>query len=132
MRFVDMRRDAAANGWNPALKGKPQTIEQLKFDNWFKEMFLDSDTKVALISGAPSEIERDWFLTNPMAIEARDRINREAGSRRSMAPSIIQPGAPDCLAALDRSIAPRPDAFKRYPIHANTPHQPSKPRRHPE
>src|SRR3546814_4874492 len=51
MRFVDMRRDAAANGWNPALKGKPQTIEQLKFDNWFKEMFLDSDTKVELISG---------------------------------------------------------------------------------
>src|SRR3546814_6548711 len=37
MRFVDMRRDAAANGWNPALKGKPQTIEQLKFDNWRSE-----------------------------------------------------------------------------------------------
>src|SRR3546814_12490108 len=116
-----MRRDAAANGWNPALKGKPQTIEQLKFDNWFKEMFLDSDTKVALISGAPSEIERDWFLTNPMAIEARDRINREAGSRRAMAHAIIEPGAPGWPDAIDRDIALRPDAFKGHTIGANTP-----------
>ena len=35
-------------GWNPALDGKQQTIEDLKFANYFKEIFLDSDTKVAL------------------------------------------------------------------------------------
>ena len=35
-------------GWNPALAGKPQTIDDLKFANYFKEIFLDSDTKVAL------------------------------------------------------------------------------------
>src|SRR3546814_5725269 len=84
------------------------------------EMFLYSDTKVALISGAPSEIERDWFLTNPRAIEARDRINREAGSRRAMAHAIIQPGAPGWLDAIDRDIALRPDAFKGYTIGDNT------------
>lgn len=119
-RFVDMRKDAAAKGWNPALTGKRQTIEQLKFDNWFKEMFLDSDTKVALISGAPSQVERDWFLTNPMAIDARDRINSEAGSRRAMAHAVIQPGAPGWLEAIDRDIALRPDAFKGYTIGDNT------------
>src|SRR3546814_4354373 len=81
MRFVDMRRDAAANGWNPAPKGNPQTIEQLKFDNWFKEMFLDSDTKVALIPGAPSELEPDWFRTNPRASEAPDRFTRAEGQK---------------------------------------------------
>lgn len=120
LRFVDMRKSAAAKGWNPALKGKPQSIEQLKFGNWFKEMFLDSDTKVALISGAPSEIERDWFLTNPMAMASRDRVNREAGSHRAMAHAIIQPGAPDWLDAIDRDIALKPDAFKGYTIGDNT------------
>lgn len=120
VRFVDMRKDAATKGWNPALEGKPQTIEELKFDNWFKEMFLDSDTKVALISGAPSEIERDWFLTNPMAIEARDRVNREAGSRRAMAHAIIQPGAPGWFDVIERDIALKPDAFKGYTIGDNT------------
>ena len=49
------RRSARA-GWNPGLAGRPQTIEDLKFDNYFKEIFLDSDTKVALISSAPSDV----------------------------------------------------------------------------
>src|SRR3546814_11253792 len=55
-----------------------------------------------------------------MAIEARDRINREAGSRRAMAHAIIQPGAPGWLDAIDRDIALRPDAFKGYTIGDNT------------
>lgn len=29
------------------------------YANWFKEVFLDSDTKVALISGAPSDLPQD-------------------------------------------------------------------------
>lgn len=119
-RFVDMRKDAAARGWNPALHDKPQTIEHLKFDNWFKEIFLDSDTRVALISGAPSEIAADWFLTNRMAMAARDRINQEAGSRRAMAHAVIQPGARGWLDAIDADIAGRPDAFKGYTIGDNT------------
>ena len=41
--------------------GKEQTIEDLMYANWLKEVFMDSDTKVALISGAPSDIPEDWF-----------------------------------------------------------------------
>ena len=62
--FVRMREAVGRSGWNPGLAGRPQTLEDLKFDNYFKEVFLDSDTKVALISSAPSEVEADWFLTN--------------------------------------------------------------------
>ena len=58
MGFVRQREAVGKAGWNPALAGKPQTIEDLKFPNYFKEIFLDSDTKVALISGAPSEDPR--------------------------------------------------------------------------
>ena len=45
-------------------------------------MFLDSDTKISLISSAPSDIEQDWFLTNEQMADARKKINDEAGSRR--------------------------------------------------
>jgi hypothetical protein len=73
------------------LVGKPQPTEDLKFANYFKEIFLDSDTKVACISGAPSEIPEGWFLTNEMKAEARAKVNKEAGTRRMAA-------AVNCLA----------------------------------
>lgn len=118
--FVQMREAVGQQGWNPALVGKPQTIEDLKFDNYFKEIFLDSDTKVALISSAPSEIPEDWFLTNEMAIAARDRVNAKAGSRRMLAHAIVTPGMPGWLEAVDRAIEMKADAFKGYTIGDNT------------
>src|SRR3546814_17866690 len=45
MRFVDMRRDEAANGQHPARKGNPQTSPKLKFDNSFRAMFSEIHTK---------------------------------------------------------------------------------------
>ncbi len=56
--FVRSREAVGKAGWNPALAGKPQTIEDLKFANYFKEIYFDSDTKVALISGSASEDRR--------------------------------------------------------------------------
>ena len=79
MGFVAQRAAVGKAGWNPQLVGKEQTIEELKFANYFKEVYLDSDTKVACITGAPSEIPADWFLTNEMKVEARAKINKEAG-----------------------------------------------------
>ena len=60
----------------PQLRGKEQTIEDLKFNNYYKEIYLDSDTKVALISSSPSEVPQDWFLTNEMMAQARAKINQ--------------------------------------------------------
>src|SRR5438874_6653037 len=74
LTFVRQREAVGKSGWNPGLVDKPQTIEDLKFNNYFKEIFLDSDTKVALLSSAPSEVPGDWFLTNDMAVEARKKI----------------------------------------------------------
>src|SRR6516164_9723117 len=75
MNFVAMRAAVGKAGWNKQLADKEQTIEDLKFGNYVKEMFLDSDTKIALISSAPSDIEQDWFLTNEQIAEARQKIN---------------------------------------------------------
>src|SRR5256884_6901293 len=87
--FVDMRNAVGKAGWNKELGSREQTIEDLKFDNYKKEMFLDSDTKISLISSAPSDIEQDWFLTNEQMADARKKINDEAGSRRGGLPIIF-------------------------------------------
>jgi hypothetical protein len=71
MTFVNMRAAVGKAGWNKQLAEKEQSIEDLKFENYKKEMFLDSDTKMSLISSAPSDVPADWFLTNAMAAAAR-------------------------------------------------------------
>jgi predicted TIM-barrel fold metal-dependent hydrolase len=118
--FVRAREAVGRLGWNPALIDKPQTIEDLKWNNYFKEIFLDSDTKVALISSAPSDIPQDWFLTNEMAIAARERVNKEAGSKRMYAHAIFTPGQPGWLEALEHALSMKPDSIKGYTIGDNT------------
>ena len=87
------RRSARPAGTRP-WSDKPQSIEDLKFDNYFKEVFLDSDTKIAIISSAPSEVPEDWFLTNQMTAQARARVNEMTGSRRMLSHAIFTPGSP--------------------------------------
>ena len=125
--FVRSREAVGKAGWNPALAGKPQTIEDLKFANYFKEIYFDSDTKVALISGSGSEEPRDWFLTNEMKAEARAKVNKLTGSKRLMSHAIFMPGMPGWLESVDRAIAElKPDSFKGYTVGDNTNKQLSK------
>ena len=118
--FVRWREAVGKAGWNPALVGKPQTLEDLKFNNYFKEIYLDSDTKIALISSSPSEIPRDWFLTNEMMIEARDKVNKEAGARRMFAHAIFTPGWDGWLEQLEGSLKRKPESIKGYTVGDNT------------
>jgi hypothetical protein len=83
-------------------------------------MFLDSDTKIALISSAPSDIEQDWFLTNEQMAEARKKINDEAGARREFCHMIFTPGQPGWLDKLDAALALKPESCKGYTIGDNT------------
>jgi predicted TIM-barrel fold metal-dependent hydrolase len=119
--FVRMREAVGRSGWNPGLAGRPQTLEDLKFDNYFKEIFLDSDTKVALISSAPSEMEADWFLTNEMMAKARATVNARLGGRRLLSHAIFTPGQPGWMEALERALVDlKPDSMKGYTIGDNT------------
>ncbi len=119
--FARMREAVGKAGWNPELVGKPQTVEDLKYPNWFKEIYLDSDTKVALISGAPSEIPQDWFLTNDMMRDARTKLNQWAGSRRLLSHAIFAPGYPGWMDDVYRALAEdKPDSWKGYPVGDNT------------
>jgi len=119
--FLLQRQAVGKAGWNPAIKVEEQTIDSLKFANYLKEIYLDSDTKVACISGAPSEIPGDWFLTNEMKMRSRATINSIAGSRRSFSHGIFTPGYPGWLEDIDRVIAElKPDSMKGYTIGDNT------------
>lgn len=121
MSFVNQRKAVGKAGWNPALGEKEQTIEDLMFQNYIKEIYLDSDTKVACISGAPSEKPEDWFLTNKMKADARAQVNAIAGSKRMMAHAIFTPGFDGWMDAIDRDIAIlKPDSMKGYTIGDNT------------
>jgi predicted TIM-barrel fold metal-dependent hydrolase len=117
--FVRMREAVGRRGWNPEL-GPQQSIEDLKFANYFKEVFLDSDTKIALISSAPSEIPQDWFLTNAQMAAARAQVNGRAGSKRLFAHAIFTPGAPGWLDSLDAALALKPESMKGYTVGDNT------------
>jgi uncharacterized protein len=121
MGFVAQRNAVGRMGWNPSLAQKEQTIDDLMFQNYIKEIYLDSDTKVACISGAPSEIPEDWFLTNKMKADARAQVNAIAGTRRMFSHAIFTPGYAGWLDAIDRDIeVHKPDSMKGYTIGDNS------------
>ena len=121
MGFVAQRSAVGKAGWNAALQGKEQTIDDLMFANYIKEMYLDSDTKIACISGAPSEVPEDWFLTNDMKAQARAGVNGLAGTKRMFSHAIFTPGYPGWMEEIDRAIEVlKPDSMKGYTIGDNT------------
>jgi hypothetical protein len=116
-RFVNLRNNTAKAGLNPELAKETQTFEHIQFKNYVKEMFLDSDTKVVMLSGAPSDVPGDWFLTNRMKFDAREKINKMAGSKRQMFQAVFTPGQPGWEEEMDRAITElKPDSWKGYTI----------------
>ena len=120
MNFVAMRAAVGKAGWNKELSNKEQTIDDLKYDNYIKEVFLDSDSKIVLISSAPSDIEKDWFLTNEQMAAARDKVNKRFGSRRLFSHAIFTPGQPGWLEKVDAALELKPESMKGYTIGDNT------------
>jgi uncharacterized protein len=121
--FVRGRQAVGKMGWNPELVGKEseQNLSDLKFDNYFKEVFLDSDTKVGLLTNSPSENPQDWFLPQDQVFATRTKVNAAAGSRRMMAHFTMTPGWPGWLEAIDRGAAElKPDSWKGYTVGDNT------------
>ena len=55
-----------------------------------------------------------------MMIEARDKVNKEAGSRRMMAHAIFTPGYPGWLEELEGSLKRKPESIKGYTVGDNT------------
>jgi uncharacterized protein len=108
----------AAEHWNPdMLKDMPLVMQRYKFQNYLKEIYLDSDTKVALLSSAPFDDPDWWLLHNDQIVQAREAINKVAGTRRMFAHSVFTPGTAGWMDEIDRAIAElHPDSWKGYTI----------------
>ena len=120
MGFVKMREAFGKLGWNKELTGE-QTIDDLKFNNYVKEIYMDSDTKVALLSNSPSDVPEDWFIPQAQVFETRAKVNKQAGSRRMMAHFTITPGQPGWLDQVDQAIEVyKPNSWKGYTVGDNT------------
>ena len=109
----------AADNWNPAMKQEPigMGLDRLKFANFVKEIYLDSDTTVGLLSGAPFDDPTKWFLSNDQMKAASNSLNSVAGSRRLLFHSLVTPKQPGWMEEVDRVIAVvKPTSWKSYTI----------------
>ena len=104
MGFVKGREAVGQFGWNKELSAKEQTIDDLKYDNYVKEIYMDSDTKVALLSNSPSDVPEDWFIPQEQVFKTREMVNQQAGSRRMLAHFTITPGQPGWLDKVDEAV----------------------------
>src|SRR5690349_8468080 len=113
--LLDLAKYAKQN-WNPALAGE-NDLARYKFENYVREVFVDSDTKVALLSGAPFDDSTWDLLTNDQIAAARAGVNRIANSRRMLSHAVFTPKKNGWMAEVDRAIAElKPDSWKGYTI----------------
>src|SRR6516164_8712816 len=105
--------------WNPSLLKDAfgLSLDRYKFDNFLQEIYLESDTKVALLSGAPFDNPAAWFLSNDQMKVAHQTVNSIAGSKRLLFHSLFTPRQPGWLEEVDRCIAEvKPNSWKGYTI----------------
>ena len=106
----------AKQHWNPAIAHE-KDLYRYKFENYVKEVFVDSDTKVALLSGAPFDDPTWDLLSNDQIVAGRAAINRTARSRRMLAHTVFTPKRDGWMSEVDRAIATlKPDSWKGYTI----------------
>ncbi len=119
----------ASEHWNPKMLDKmPLVLQRYKFENYLKEIYLDSDTKVALLSGAPFDDPSWWLLSNDQIFEARQAINKVAGGPPPVQPLRVH--APlRRLGRRGRSRRGRVEPRRLEGLHRGRPAVPSRPRR---
>ena len=102
--------------WNPLLDKDRGTMDELYLANYIKEIFLDSDTAVAVISGIPSATDETNILPPGEMARTRDVVNRLAASQRVVAHGLVAPnkGARDLDEMKRQSEQYKIGAWKGY------------------
>ena len=113
-QILGLRR--AGRAWNPALERDRGTMEDVYLENYIKEIFLDSDTTVAVLSGIPSATDANNILPPDQMAQTRDLVNRLAASQRLVAHGLITPNkGPQDLDEMRRQAADlKISAWKGY------------------
>jgi len=95
--LLGLRRRARESGLNPRLTTDRGTLDDLSWQNFIKEVFLDSETSVGLISTPPGPYPQEAVVPPKEMAHIRDEVNRLAGSQRMLAHGLATPqlGAAD-------------------------------------
>jgi hypothetical protein len=101
---------------NPKLASDRGTLADLSWENFVKEVFLDSETAIGLISTPPGPYPQEAVVPPKEMTHIRDEINRVTQSRRMLAHGLVTPqlGQAD-LDFMDLQAATlKVDAWKAY------------------
>jgi predicted TIM-barrel fold metal-dependent hydrolase len=100
----------------PGAKSMDETLEQLNRAHYVKEVFGDSDTVMAVISGVPSRTWDKNPLPPDQMVATRKYVNDLAGSQRVLSHGLLRPnlGAKE-FAEMERQVQDlKIDAWKMY------------------
>jgi uncharacterized protein len=89
--LVALRRRARETGLNPKLTADRGTLDDLSWRNFVKEVFLDSETSIGLISTPPGPYPQEAVVPPKEMAHIRDEVNRLAGSQRMLAHGLATP-----------------------------------------
>ena len=87
--LLGLRRQARR--LNPKLASDQGTLADLSWENFVKEVFLDSETAIGLISTPPGPYPQEAVVPPKEMTHIRDEINRITQSRRMLAHGLITP-----------------------------------------
>ena len=76
---------------NPTLASDSGTMADLSWQNFIKEVFLDSETAIGLISTPPGPYPQEAVVPPKEMTHIRDEINRITQSRRMLAHGLVTP-----------------------------------------
>jgi uncharacterized protein len=101
---------------NPKLASDHGTIADLSWENFVKEVFLDSETAIGLISTPPGPYPQEAVVPPKEMTHIRDEINRVTQSRRMLAHGLITPqlGQADLDFMELQATSLKVDAWKGY------------------
>ena len=89
--LLSLRRRIREAGLNPKLAGDTGTLDDLSWRNFVKEVFLDSETNIGLISTPPGPYPQEAVVPPKEMAHIRDEVNRVAGSQRMLAHGLVTP-----------------------------------------
>ena len=101
---------------NPKLASDTGTLADLSWENMVKEVFLDSETDIGLISTPPGPYPQEAVVPPKEMTHFRDEINRVTQSRRMLAHGLVTPqlGQADLDFMDMQAAALKVDAWKGY------------------
>jgi hypothetical protein len=117
--------------WNRALVGLPNSPENFLITQFIKDVYLDSQVNVGLLSNVPAgvvdlpgarpprnieEAQASEILTAAQTAAARDFVNEVSGSKRMLAHALLYVGKGNLDYIRQQAEQLKPDSWKGYNI----------------